>query len=84
MYFSQAEQNTSAALPLPKAGTHSIEVERYFLPFEVACQSKCPRIVNIALDCLQVTIISIHAIYCKFLERSALMKAISIIDLDHG
>uniref|UniRef100_A0A8C4RZ39 ARF guanine nucleotide exchange factor 1 n=1 Tax=Erpetoichthys calabaricus TaxID=27687 RepID=A0A8C4RZ39_ERPCA len=30
-----------------------IEADKYFLPFELACQSKCPRIVNTSLDCLQ-------------------------------
>nr|KAG5701164.1 hypothetical protein BaRGS_023273 [Batillaria attramentaria] len=39
-------------LPTPKrAGV--VEADKYFLPFELACQSKCPRIVNTALDCLQ-------------------------------
>ncbi|KAK7489018.1 hypothetical protein BaRGS_00019679, partial [Batillaria attramentaria] len=42
----------SSALPTPKrAGV--VEADKYFLPFELACQSKCPRIVNTALDCLQ-------------------------------
>lgn len=30
-----------------------VEADKYFLPFELACQSKCPRIVNTALDCIQ-------------------------------
>uniref|UniRef100_A0A674F3G7 SEC7 domain-containing protein n=1 Tax=Salmo trutta TaxID=8032 RepID=A0A674F3G7_SALTR len=30
-----------------------IEADKYFLPFELACQSKCPRIVITSLDCLQ-------------------------------
>jgi hypothetical protein len=43
----------SSALPQPKmAGV--VEADKYFLPFELACQSKSPRIVNTALDCLQV------------------------------
>lgn len=44
----------SAALPLPKNDTtNTIIAEKYFLPFELACQSKTPRIVVTALDCLQ-------------------------------
>lgn len=31
-----------------------IAADKYFLPFELACQSKSPRIVCSALDCLQV------------------------------
>lgn len=44
----------SAALPLPRNDTNNvINAEKYFLPFELACQSKTPRIVVTALDCLQ-------------------------------
>ncbi|XP_051886894.1 brefeldin A-inhibited guanine nucleotide-exchange protein 2-like [Pristis pectinata] len=35
----------------PKA--NFIEADKYFLPFELACQSKSPRIVSTSLDCLQ-------------------------------
>ena len=44
----------SAALPLPKNDSMNvIYAEKYFLPFELSCQSKTPRIVVTALDCLQ-------------------------------
>lgn len=44
----------STALPLPKNdSSNTINAEKYFLPFELACQSKTPRIVVTALDCLQ-------------------------------
>uniref|UniRef100_A0A8W4FGK8 ADP ribosylation factor guanine nucleotide exchange factor 2 n=1 Tax=Sus scrofa TaxID=9823 RepID=A0A8W4FGK8_PIG len=39
-----------AAAP-PKA--NFIEADKYFLPFELACQSKSPRVVSTSLDCLQ-------------------------------
>ncbi|ELU08063.1 hypothetical protein CAPTEDRAFT_213398 [Capitella teleta] len=54
--------NSSSALPLPNANTNLIEADKYFLPFELACQSKCPRIVNAALDCLQKLIAYGHLI----------------------
>lgn len=38
----------------PKA--NYIEADKYVLPFELACQSKSPRIVSTSLDCLQVFI----------------------------
>uniref|UniRef100_A0A8C5TMT2 ADP ribosylation factor guanine nucleotide exchange factor 2 n=1 Tax=Malurus cyaneus samueli TaxID=2593467 RepID=A0A8C5TMT2_9PASS len=41
---------SSTAAP-PKA--NFIEADKYFLPFELACQSKSPRIVSTSLDCLQ-------------------------------
>ncbi|NWI66777.1 BIG1 protein, partial [Todus mexicanus] len=43
----------SSTLPPVKSKTSFIEADRYFLPFELACQSKCPRIVSTSLDCLQ-------------------------------
>uniref|UniRef100_A0A8C2DNS1 ADP-ribosylation factor guanine nucleotide-exchange factor 1 (brefeldin A-inhibited) n=1 Tax=Cyprinus carpio TaxID=7962 RepID=A0A8C2DNS1_CYPCA len=43
----------SHTLPPIKSKTNFIEADKYFLPFELACQSKCPRIVITSLDCLQ-------------------------------
>uniref|UniRef100_A0A669P153 ADP ribosylation factor guanine nucleotide exchange factor 2 n=1 Tax=Phasianus colchicus TaxID=9054 RepID=A0A669P153_PHACC len=37
----------------PPARANFIEADKYFLPFELACQSKSPRIVSTSLDCLQ-------------------------------
>ncbi|XP_026283039.1 brefeldin A-inhibited guanine nucleotide-exchange protein 1 isoform X2 [Frankliniella occidentalis] len=46
--------NSSSALPLPKEdAANNVSAEKYFLPFELACQSKSSRIVVTALDCLQ-------------------------------
>ncbi|MPC83340.1 Brefeldin A-inhibited guanine nucleotide-exchange protein 1 [Portunus trituberculatus] len=44
----------SAALPVPKGDAQHSDVEGHFLPFELACRSKSPRIVVTALDCIQV------------------------------
>lgn len=53
------KSNSSSALPLPKDDTSgNITAEKYFLPFELACQSKTYRIVVTALDCLQVRSLS--------------------------
>uniref|UniRef100_A0A8C3WUE9 ARF guanine nucleotide exchange factor 1 n=1 Tax=Catagonus wagneri TaxID=51154 RepID=A0A8C3WUE9_9CETA len=43
----------SSTLPPVKSKTNFIEADKYFLPFELACQSRCPRIVSTSLDCLQ-------------------------------
>ncbi|KAI8426603.1 hypothetical protein MSG28_005386 [Choristoneura fumiferana] len=49
-----SESPTSGTLPLPKNdASNIITAEKYFLPFELACQSKASRIVVTALDCLQ-------------------------------
>ncbi|CAH1959462.1 unnamed protein product [Acanthoscelides obtectus] len=51
---SPTEDKVSDALPQPKSGNVSaLTTEKYFLPFELACQSKSARIVVTALDCLQ-------------------------------
>ncbi|XP_036374500.1 brefeldin A-inhibited guanine nucleotide-exchange protein 1-like isoform X2 [Megalops cyprinoides] len=43
----------SGTLPPVRSKASFIEADKYFLPFELACQSKCPRIVSTSLDCLQ-------------------------------
>uniref|UniRef100_A0A8C4W561 SEC7 domain-containing protein n=1 Tax=Gopherus evgoodei TaxID=1825980 RepID=A0A8C4W561_9SAUR len=45
------EKQRQGAVSPPKA--NFIEADKYFLPFELACQSKSPRIVSTSLDCLQ-------------------------------
>nr|XP_022909344.1 brefeldin A-inhibited guanine nucleotide-exchange protein 1 [Onthophagus taurus]XP_022909345.1 brefeldin A-inhibited guanine nucleotide-exchange protein 1 [Onthophagus taurus] len=48
------EEKVSDALPIPKSGDANVlTTEKYFLPFELACQSRSARIVVTALDCLQ-------------------------------
>ncbi|XP_043545176.1 brefeldin A-inhibited guanine nucleotide-exchange protein 1 isoform X2 [Chiloscyllium plagiosum] len=46
-------KTVSGTLPPVKSKANFIEADKYFLPFELACQSKCPRIVSTSLDCLQ-------------------------------
>ncbi|XP_023856668.1 uncharacterized protein [Salvelinus sp. IW2-2015] len=46
-------KSDSSTLPPIKSKTNFVEADKYFLPFELACQSKCPRIVITSLDCLQ-------------------------------
>jgi len=53
------ESGGSAALPVPRAMSGHIDADKYFLPFELACRSKCPRIVNTSLDCLQVPVYTV-------------------------
>lgn len=51
----EGDGGSSTALPLPRSDNSvPIDSEKYFVPFELACQSKTPRIVVTALDCLQV------------------------------
>uniref|UniRef100_A0A803V427 ARF guanine nucleotide exchange factor 2 n=1 Tax=Ficedula albicollis TaxID=59894 RepID=A0A803V427_FICAL len=48
---SELENQREGTAAPPKA--NFIEADKYFLPFELACQSKSPRIVSTSLDCLQ-------------------------------
>ncbi|XP_030068916.1 brefeldin A-inhibited guanine nucleotide-exchange protein 2 isoform X1 [Microcaecilia unicolor] len=48
---SELEKQRHGTSTPPKA--NFIEADKYFLPFELACQSKSPRIVSTSLDCLQ-------------------------------
>ncbi|ESP03614.1 hypothetical protein LOTGIDRAFT_180087 [Lottia gigantea] len=48
-HHSQLKKACEVALERPGV----VAADKYFLPFELACQSKCSRIVNTALDCLQ-------------------------------
>uniref|UniRef100_A0AAQ5YCA3 SEC7 domain-containing protein n=1 Tax=Amphiprion ocellaris TaxID=80972 RepID=A0AAQ5YCA3_AMPOC len=52
-HHSQLRKACEVALADIKQATNFIEADKYFLPFELACQSKCPRIVITSLDCLQ-------------------------------
>ena len=54
-----------AAAP-PKA--NFVEADKYFLPFELACQSRSPRVVSTSLDCLQVLRFSLVA--CRVFSRA--------------
>lgn len=58
------DDGSSSALPLPKDSSTVIMAEKYFHPFELACQSKSPRIVVTALDCLQVNSQQFLFLFC--------------------
>uniref|UniRef100_A0A669F4T1 ARF guanine nucleotide exchange factor 1 n=1 Tax=Oreochromis niloticus TaxID=8128 RepID=A0A669F4T1_ORENI len=51
--LEEIKEESENTLPPIKSKTNFIEADKYFLPFELACQSKCPRIVITSLDCLQ-------------------------------
>jgi brefeldin A-inhibited guanine nucleotide-exchange protein len=45
---------------LPSTNQQSINAEQYFLPFELACASNHPRMVDTSLDCLQKLLLHGH------------------------
>uniref|UniRef100_W5M5H3 ARF guanine nucleotide exchange factor 2 n=1 Tax=Lepisosteus oculatus TaxID=7918 RepID=W5M5H3_LEPOC len=48
---AELEKQRDGSVVPPKA--NYIEADKYVLPFELACQSKSPRVVSTSLDCLQ-------------------------------
>lgn len=52
-YVTENSTNHSSTLPQPKEDSKTFDEEKYFVPFELACQSKSTRIVIVALDCIQ-------------------------------
>ena len=51
-YYSTSAD--SGTLPKPVSTEETVRVEKYILPFELACQSKHNRFTNTSLDVLQV------------------------------
>ncbi|KAM9643358.1 brefeldin A-inhibited guanine nucleotide-exchange protein 1 isoform 2-T2 [Morphnus guianensis] len=62
----------SSTLPPVKSKTSFIEADKYFLPFELACQSKCPRIVSTSLDCLQALLTAVTSQHIEIHEGTVL------------
>lgn len=54
--FSPPSCGPSREASVVQARATFIEADQYVLPFELACQSKSPRIVSTSLDCLQVSL----------------------------
>ena len=52
LFFSTNHRVSLSGSPSPPGGF--IDADKYFEPFELACKSNVPRIINTALDCLQV------------------------------
>lgn len=46
-----------------------VKADKYFLPFELACQSGSPKIISSALDCLQVFIFYYTIVQTLILKR---------------
>uniref|UniRef100_A0A8C4HSK4 ADP-ribosylation factor guanine nucleotide-exchange factor 2 (brefeldin A-inhibited) n=1 Tax=Dicentrarchus labrax TaxID=13489 RepID=A0A8C4HSK4_DICLA len=51
--LGEYSNNISSPVLKNKSKANYIEADKYVLPFELACQSKSPRIVSTSLDCLQ-------------------------------
>ena len=54
---------------LPEPNPILVHVEKFFLPFELACQSKTPKIVVSALDSIQKLVAYGHISYENFEVR---------------
>lgn len=66
------KQSTGGILPNLQ---EYILADNYFHPFELACQSKSPKIVVTALDCLQVCCILFFMVADIFLEANCIWSS---------
>lgn len=82
--------NQSSTLPQLKENSKTFDEEKYFVPFELACQSKSVRIVVISLDCIQKLIAYGHFTGNKLDSRSEEKRllidtiVVSICNCFHG
>lgn len=85
-----AANHSSSTLPQPKEDSKIFDEEKYFVPFELACQSKSVRIVVVSLDCIQKLIAYGHftgnKLDSRCEERQLLIDTIvaSICNCFHG
>lgn len=81
MHSGAVDGGGSAALPVPRAKSGHVDADKYFLPFELACHSKCPRIVNASLDCLQVYTVLVRSgsFVCAVLDTGQLTSDIATV-----
>ena len=52
-FFSTVEKSPKSSAVLPEPNPSCVQVETFFLPFELACQSKTAKIVCSALDSIE-------------------------------
>uniref|UniRef100_A0A8C2G515 ADP-ribosylation factor guanine nucleotide-exchange factor 2 (brefeldin A-inhibited) n=1 Tax=Cyprinus carpio TaxID=7962 RepID=A0A8C2G515_CYPCA len=71
----ELEKQKDGTVVPPRA--NYIEADKYVLPFELACQSKSPRIVSTSLDCLQVRRVLIHFTLLQLICILALLTAVT-------
>ncbi len=53
---SHASVGPDSPMPPPQEQDRLVNADKYFTPFRLACESKSPRIIRTALDCLQVIV----------------------------
>lgn len=73
LHQHEEEEAINKASQIVPSRNKFVEADRYFLPFELACQSKTPRIVVTALDCLQVKLTKAphkRKRHCTFMFRN--------------
>ena len=82
---SPSSSSVSSFSVLPEPNPILVHVEKFFLPFELACRSKTPRIVCSALDSIEKLVAYGHISYeyfevsplkCGFLKKSFNMNAL--------
>ena len=49
-------------LPPPREQDRFVNADKYFTPFRLACESRSPRIIRTALDCLQARMMKMRIV----------------------
>jgi len=71
----------SVAPPKASEGDHVVNADKYFTPFQLACQSKSPKIVRTALDSLQKLMAYGHLTGRMLSAVDGFPDAIRLVDL---
>ena len=62
--YSEALSNNQKA---GRDGREDLDADKYFDPLQAACESKQPRLMEVALDAIHFLIGKIHKIYYVFI-----------------
>lgn len=81
---AQGSQNAvgpDTPMPPPQEHDRFVNADKYFTPFRLACESKSPRIIRTALDCLQKLMAYGHLTGEMLAEVEGFPDAMRLIDL---
>eukprot|EP00054_Salpingoeca_dolichothecata_P019245 m.119519 g.119519 ORF g.119519 m.119519 type:complete len:1767 (+) comp23182_c0_seq1:115-5415(+) len=73
--------DANSPMPPPKAEDKLVNADKYFHPFRLACESKSPRIIRTALDCLQKLMAYGHINGNMLAEVEGFPDAMRLVDL---
>jgi brefeldin A-inhibited guanine nucleotide-exchange protein len=76
-----AHVGPNSPLPPPQPEDKVVNADKYFTPFRLSCESKSPRIIRTALDCLQKLMAYGHVSGNMLAEVEGFPDAMRLVDL---